>query len=477
MSRRNRIFTGILLVYFAGIAFLLYRITSDLDPRYRESTEDSLIETAQVLAALVEADVHDGTIDTGLLARTMKSAYARQLDAQVFDFAKTRVELRVYVTDRDGRALYDSTGRRTGQDLSGWRDVALTLSGFYGARTTPDVPGETSTAVMYVGAPVRSDGRIVGVVTVGKPVQSFGRFVAAARNRIVMVGVGSALSLVVLAFIVAVWLVRPFGLVGDTARALWRGRGVRGVFRTLGRMPAMLRESVREMGDAVAGRSYVEDYVQTLTHELKSPLSAIQGAAELLQEPMPEEDRRRFVANIARETARIRELADRMLELAVLEQRRRLDRVETLDAAALGEEVAATTAGADRGIRVRFANETIGRKPRVEGDAFLLRRALANLVDNAIDFSPAGATVTLALDGNGGRIVFRVRDHGPGIPDFASHKVFEKFYSLPRPGTQKKSSGLGLAFVREIASLHGGSVALANHPDGGAEAVLTLPRG
>lgn len=81
MSRRNRIFVGILLVYGLGIAFLLYRIVLDLDPRYREATEEALVETSQVLAALVERDVRDGVIDTEALDATMKAAYAREFDA------------------------------------------------------------------------------------------------------------------------------------------------------------------------------------------------------------------------------------------------------------------------------------------------------------------------------------------------------------------------------------------------------------
>ena len=483
MNRRNRIFAGILLVYVAGIAFLLYRIVLDLDPRYREATEEALVETSQVLAASVERDVRDGTINPEALADTMKSAYAREFDAQVFGFVKNRVELRVYVVDRDGRVLYDSIGRAVGQDYAGWRDVALTLAGFYGARTTPDVPGDPRTAVMYVAAPIhagpQTDAAIVGALTVGKPTQSFGQFVEAARNKIILVGVGSACAVLLFGFIVSIWLVRPFGLVGDAARAMTRDRrsGSFGRFvRQLRRTPRALREAYRDMRDAVAGRSYVEDYVQTLTHELKSPLSAIRGAAELLQEPMAEDERRRFLANIARETDRIRELADRMLELAVLEQRHRLASVDAIDALALGREVASTTAGGARGVHVRFINETIGREPEIEGDAFLLRRALANLIDNAIDFSPDGGTVDLTLDANGSRIVYRVRDRGPGIPEYAGNKVFEKFFSLQRPHTQKRSTGLGLAFVREIAGLHRGSVALANHPDGGAVATLTLSR-
>jgi two-component system sensor histidine kinase CreC len=82
------------------------------------------------------------------------------------------------------------------------------------------------------------------------------------------------------------------------------------------------------MRDALAGRNYVADYVQTLTHEVKSPLSAIRGAAELLQEPMEEAQRQRFLGNIQRETQRIQEMVDRMMELTALETRRVLDNVE-----------------------------------------------------------------------------------------------------------------------------------------------------
>src|SRR5207249_10948565 len=119
-------------------------------------------------------------------------------------------------------------------------------------------------------------------------------------------------------------------------------------------------------------------------------------AAELLQEPMPDADRARFVANIARETQRIQELVDRMMELTALESRRGLDAPVPLPLRPLVDELAASAqaAGAPRGVRVQVAP---GDEAVVEGDAFLLRRAIANLLDNAIDFSPAGGTVTVAL--------------------------------------------------------------------------------
>jgi two-component system sensor histidine kinase CreC len=112
---------------------------------------------------------------------------------------------------------------------------------------------------------------------------------------------------------------------------------------------------------------------------------------------------------------------------------------------------------------------------RLSGDPFLLRQALSNLLDNAIAFSPPGAEVVLAAEAADDRVQLSVRDHGPGIPDYARERIFERFYSLARPGSGLRSSGLGLPFVREVARLHGGDIVLRNHPDGGAEAVLTLP--
>jgi two-component system sensor histidine kinase CreC len=231
------------------------------------------------------------------------------------------------------------------------------------------------------------------------------------------------------------------------------------------------------MRDALAGRNYVADYVQTLTHEVKGPLSAIRGAAELLQEPMPEVDRARFIANIARETQRIQELVDRMLELTALESRKSLDRASPVPLAALVAEVvaSATSSAQARGLGIAVVGEPAANAV-VVGDAFLLQRALANLIDNALDFSPPGGRVDVELVVHARSVDVVVRDAGPGIPEYAEDKVFEKFYSLARPATAKKSTGLGLSFVKEIAELHRGRVTLKNGVGGGAVATLSLPR-
>ncbi|PTT42525.1 two-component system sensor histidine kinase CreC, partial [Stenotrophomonas sp. HMWF022] len=91
---------------------------------------------------------------------------------------------------------------------------------------------------------------------------------------------------------------------------------------------------------------------------------------------------------------------------------------------------------------------------RVQGDGYLLRQALHNLIDNAIAFSPPGAQVQLDAQRDGQGVRLQVADRGAGIPDYARERVFERFYSLARPGTGRRSSGLGLPFVQEVARLH-----------------------
>ncbi|HEU4458244.1 MAG TPA: two-component system sensor histidine kinase CreC [Methylibium sp.] len=529
LSRRNRVFVGVLLVYAAGVALLMWRLLADIDPRYRESAEESLVETAQLVAALIEARSRESAaparsssppgggpgeagsaglapyglntdgLNTDGLDTVFRELYARRFEARIFGFEKTRVELRLYVTDRSGRVVFDSLGRHVGEDYSGWRDVRLTLEGKYGARTSVDFDGplDVDASVMYVGAPIHANDEIVGVASVGKPVQSFGQFVAAARRKTIVVGATSVAAVVLLVVIVSAWLVRPYGILG-IVRELWRYARARrslSLPRLAQRTRDVIAASFDEMRDALAGRSPVAEHVQTLTHELKSPLSAIRGAAELLAEPqMPEADRQRFLAHIGRETARIQALIDRMMELSALESRRGLERVEAVELVPLLTELVegANAAGAARQVRVLFEHAQArdlrrvraeADEPVVEGDALLLRRAVGNLLDNALDFSPQGGTVRVLLasarDTRGrGEAQVRLIDQGPGIPDYADDKVFEKFYSLARPHSQKKGTGLGLAFVKEIAALHHGRVTLRNvggAPGAGAEALLALP--
>jgi two-component system sensor histidine kinase CreC len=138
---------------------------------------------------------------------------------------------------------------------------------------------------------------------------------------------------------------------------------------------------------------------------------------------------------------------------------------------AVSEQCAARLARSDLQLLV----EAPGVLPQVRGDAFLLRQALVNLIENAAEFSPAGSEITLRVLQDDAAVRFEVIDGGPGVPDYALPRVFERFYSLPRPDGGSRSSGLGLCFVAEVAALHGGSTALVNRDGGGVVATLNLP--
>jgi two-component system, OmpR family, sensor histidine kinase CreC len=473
VNARTRIFFGVFVVFICGVAYLLNQVIRDLEPRYRESVEEPLVDMARILAALIGNDIRDGRIDARHFRQGFADLYQRRFIAQVYDLQKTTVDLRVYVTDAHGIVIFDSSHGAEGQDYSRWNDVKLTLAGKYGARTSRNDASDPNSSVLYVAAPISWQDQIIGVLTVCKPTVNMKIFIETARWQIMVAGIMTLASFVVLALLAAVWLVRPYGLIADYARLLRQTRKTslprlgRGLFN-------VFRNATIEMREALAGRSYVEEYVQTLTHEIKSPLSAIRGAAELLQEELPAERRAQFLGNIDNEARRIQDLVDRLLQLAALERQRGLDVVERIDADKLIREVIDDLSPSANRRAVRMRAEGVADLC-VVGDRFLLHRALTNLLQNAIDFAPDASEVVMRTHALEGQAVFQVLDSGPGIPAYASNKVLQRFYSLPRPATGKKGTGLGLSFVKEIAELHRGGITVGNRAEGGVIATLSLP--
>jgi two-component system sensor histidine kinase CreC len=237
---------------------------------------------------------------------------------------------------------------------------------------------------------------------------------------------------------------------------------------------AALAQAFEEMRAALEGKNYVEHYTQALTHELKSPLAAIRGAAELLHENMAPEQRARFLAHLRAESDRIQKIVDKMLHLAALESRRSLEAIETIDLGAVAREATEMLRPAwtarTQDVQVEAADGVM-----VRGERFLLVQAAVNFLQNAIEFTPTGGRIAVRVTGHGAHVELTVEDGGPGVPDYATTQIFERFYSLPRPDTGRKSTGLGLSFVREIALLHHGETSVVNRPGGGACATLRLP--
>lgn len=473
----------ILLGYFVIVALaalLLGRVfVQEVKPGVRQAMEDTLADTANVLAELATEDLLAGRMDSGRFAQRVRALARRDLGAEIWGFDKRKATYRITVTDAKGIVVFDSAGRDLGRDNSRWNDVYRTLRGQYGARSTRDDPDDDSSSVMYVAAPIRdARGRIAGVLTVSKPNRAIAPFIARSQNVILRWGfvlLGTALAIGLLA---AWWLSRQLGGLRRYADAVTAGERTtlprRGASRPVGEF-ADLGRALETMRDRLEGKQYVERYVLSLTHELKSPLAAIRASAELLEAPLPDADRQRFAASIGAQTARLTQMVDKLLALAAVEHRQRIERPETVRPQQLLDAAVQDVAARARAAGVEIALQADAAVAGVSGDPFLLRQMLVNLLDNAIDFSPRGGRVEAAVEARGGQVRFHVRDRGPGVPAYAAERIFERFYSLARPGSGARSSGLGLSFVREVAALHGGEVSVVNRDGGGAHAEVRLP--
>ncbi|MES1242267.1 MAG: two-component system sensor histidine kinase CreC [Acidobacteriota bacterium] len=470
-----RIFLAYLAIFAACLYFTTDWIWTTLRTRYLESLEEPLVDSANLLASLVEQDMARPDFALADLEAPLARAHARRLDARIYDLRKTDVDLDLYIADADGRIVLDT--RRppaVGEDYSRYHDVKLTLEGRYGARASRRDPADPFSTALHVAAPIHQDGRVAGALSVVKPTVNIETFLELARPAFVRAAFLTLGVAALLGFAVSYLLTRPIHRLEVYADGI--GMGLHPSFPKLGSTEiAGLGLALRRMQEALEGRQYAEEYVQTLTHELKSPLSAIRGAAELLQEGMPPREQARFVANIRHEAERIALIVDRMLELARLENRRERPEMEPVELSAMVRTVVESHEPllAGKGIHLETA---VPERLAVEGNPFLLHQALENLVQNAIEFSPAGGTVRVEAAEERDAVAITVTDEGPGIPEYALERIFERFYSLGRPDTGKKSTGLGLNFVQEVAKSHGGTVRVTNSPGGGALAELRLPR-
>ncbi len=473
MNLSVRIFLGYFLLLGFAVWFFMRTFTAELVPGMRQSLEEVLVDTANLLAEMVSAEVVTGKVGDGDFAAAMIAFAERRLEARTWFLKKRDPNLIVYITDEKGIVLYDSRGRDVGKDYSQWNDVYLTLRGRYGARSTRESPKDDFSSVMYVAAPIKRDGNIIGVVTVAKPSVAVQPFIETAIRNVEEKGILLILAGLALGLLITYWLTLSIRQLTAYARAVREGKRVR-VPRLREKELAQLAGAMEAMRSELEGKDYVENYLHTLTHELKSPLAAIRGAAELLDEEMPLADRRRFIGNIRNESQRLQEVVEQLLGLAALEKRQGLEQTEAIDITALLQRLYRDKQPMLKERGLAFESELAGGVKLV-GERFLLQQALSNLIDNAIAFSPEGGMITLQSRVVDQQWHLTVADRGPGVPEFALGRVFERFYSLPRPDSDLRSSGLGLSFVFEVAQLHGGDITLQNREGGGAVANLILP--
>ncbi|MBL4673162.1 MAG: two-component system sensor histidine kinase CreC [Arenicella sp.] len=463
---------GIYFVILGSLIwFTLDNAIERLNDGMRQSAESVLVDVAQILATFIEDEaIQNDRLSTIQLKRVFEQLGFRKFSAQIYQVTKTDVDSEVYVTDQNGIIIYDSTGENIGEDYSKWRDVRLTLDGKYGARTSYTSQLKTEPEdpkVMIIAAPITHQGNTIGVVSVLKPIDSLeGHLLTETKQLQNYAFVLLALALL-LGYLLSLWFTHSLNKLATYANNVAEGRKVTPPIMRDVRL-AELSNSISYMRSQLDGKEYVENYIHSLTHELKTPITSIRCAVELMSEDMPAEDRGHFLNNINTSNQRMSRLVDRMLSLAKLESTTELLNTEEFDLAAtikrLVQERSPTIS--ERELKINLPQQT---NFSCSGDRVLIGQAVANLLDNAIRFCHSGGQIDISIESLNGRTRVSIFNQGEAIPSFALAKLYDRFYSLPPSNNNQpvsKSTGLGLSFVKEIMKLHKGRIEIKNIPNG-----------
>lgn len=268
-------------------------------------------------------------------------------------------------------------------------------------------------------------------------------------------------AVLALSFVAVRWITRPLHVLASAAEALGQDINQPPLPEE---GPLEIRQAARAFNTMQARLSrFIQDRTRILaamSHDLKTPITRMRLRADLLDDDAL---RQRFEADLKEMEAMVTHTLEFMRGLGGNESRQAVDLMALLES-------------------LQADNEAMGRVVRIEGRALqpsiavasLLKRCLANLIDNALLY---GGRATVIVEDTPQCLTLRVLDDGPGIPESALETVFEPFYRLEGSRSRETGgTGLGLTIARNIAQMHGGNVVLRNRPVQGLEAVLTLPR-
>lgn len=217
-----------------------------------------------------------------------------------------------------------------------------------------------------------------------------------------------------------------------------------------------------------------QDFTANVSHELKTPLTAISGYAELIENRMVDENQQlRFAGEIRKNAARLLSLINDIIQLSELDSAQSPAQPQSVELLALAKEVCADLEVAARQRRVTL--RCFGREAAVLGDRELLKELLENLVQNAIRYNREGGFVHVTAKEEAGHAVWIVEDNGIGIPEDAKDRVFERFYRVDKSRSRETGgTGLGLAIVKHIAQIHNARIALDSALGRGTKITVTF---
>ncbi|MGZ5445809.1 MAG: ATP-binding protein [Thermoanaerobaculia bacterium] len=355
-------------------------------------------------------------------------------------------------------------------------EIASVLRGREGFQKK--IAREQRSVTLYRMAPVVVGGWTVGAVVASKSTFQILQDLYVVRLRVMRIFFASIVVAVLVTIFFATTIVGPLRQLRFDARAVLDRRGglqgkhFKGSARLdeIGELSRALERIMRRL-DAHVG--FIERFASDVVHELKNPLASIRNANEMIGDVRDAADRRRFVAVIDQEVARMERLLSGVREISMIDAQLVRETAHFVDLGALLLQIVEGFRLRE-GERVRIDVQLAEASLTVEASEDRLIQVFENLLDNALSFSPPGGTVTVSCAREDGEIVTRVADYGPGIPEANLARIFDRFFTH-RPDTSRTGhTGLGLAIVKAIVDAYGGSIAAANG-ERGAVFTVRLP--
>ncbi|HJX12789.1 MAG TPA: ATP-binding protein [Dehalococcoidales bacterium] len=350
---------------------------------------------------------------------------------------------------------------------------SLISRGFAGEAAIATVSAGGSATVRIMASPLYLQDRVL-LLEVGQSLNHVADTMGQARWALL----ASTLVALILAAVSGGAIVRgalsPVSRISQTARSieassdLSRRVGYAGPADEIGELATTFDHMIEHLDRVFQSQRY---FVADASHELRGPLTVIRGNIDLLKRQLSQEDREESLRAIERESMRMSQIADELLLLAEVESGQ-IGRRETVPLKSLLLEEAERAGSAAGGRHVRVARQ---EDLSVTGDAQRLRQLLANLVDNAVKYTPEKGTVTLSLYRDGDRACLEVADTGIGIPPEHLPHIFDRFYRVDKARSRGSGgTGLGLAIVKGIAEQHGGDVTVTSRPGQGSTFTVRL---
>ncbi len=291
-------------------------------------------------------------------------------------------------------------------------------------------------------------------------------------------GAIAALVAVLLAALIARSIARPLQKMASVAHGIARGDYTQAAPVSGPDEVQALGQSLNDMSRQVQATQHAQrDFVANISHELKTPLTSIQGFAQALGEGLMDspDGTRRSAQIIYDEAQRLRRLVDELLDLARLEAGLRNLNRAPLDPHTLLLALTHTFGPRAHAKQVALTAHLPASLPTLIGDADRLAQVFTNLLDNALKHTPLNGAVTLTATVASTHLTVTISDTGPGIPPEDLSRIFERFYQVDKSRSRSAGVGLGLAITKEIVEAHGGQVSVASPPGQGAQFSVVLP--